>query len=182
MNNPYTAITSLISIALLVVLVFWLYRDFCTDRFRQEMFKLRDELFNEAAQGNISFDMASYGMLRNAINGFIRFGHRLNIIQVILLAVVIKNTESRLSLFSERFKASIQNLDEEQQKLFKMYCIRMNFILLEHLALSAPVLIITLFIPIAVANIAKAHIKEIVIRLRAPLDRLDTAALATGEI
>ena len=54
--------------------------------------------------------------------------------------------------------------------------------MIKHMVLSAPVLIVSLFLPIALANKAKEHVKEIVDRLRAPLDKLDTAALATGEI
>ena len=34
----------------------WLYQDYRTDAFRQKMFNLRDDLFDEARHGKIDFD------------------------------------------------------------------------------------------------------------------------------
>jgi hypothetical protein len=42
------------------------------DRFRQDVFGLRDELWDFAASGQISFDDPAYRLLRQLMNGFIR--------------------------------------------------------------------------------------------------------------
>ena len=49
------------------------------DSFRQNMFAIRDELFDFAADGNIAFDHPAYMMLRNQMNGFIRYAHHLTV-------------------------------------------------------------------------------------------------------
>ncbi len=49
------------------------------DGFRQEMFAIRDELFDYAADGNIAFDHPAYMLLRKQMNGLIRYGHQLTV-------------------------------------------------------------------------------------------------------
>jgi|SRR5208337_1245025 len=68
---------SSIALIFLVVVLLELLPSLRLDIFRQKMFALRDELFDYAAAGNISFDDQAYRLLRQSINGFIRYGHRL---------------------------------------------------------------------------------------------------------
>src|SRR5262245_46489095 len=85
---------SLGSLLLLWVGVFWLYRDYALDRFRQRVFALRDEMFDDARKGVISFDDHAYGMLRTMMNGAIRFAHLLTIAQL-LVGRRVPNPQSR---------------------------------------------------------------------------------------
>lgn len=71
-------LSSVISLALGWVLLFWLYPSYNTDRFRQSMFALRDRLFDEARGGTISFEHPAYRLLRMTINGFMRYAHRMS--------------------------------------------------------------------------------------------------------
>jgi len=52
------------------------------DRFRQDVFCLRDELWDYAADGNISFDDPAYRLLRQLMNGFIRYAHHVSFFRV----------------------------------------------------------------------------------------------------
>jgi hypothetical protein len=63
------------------------------DVFRQRMFSVRDELFDYAESGNITFDHPAYQLLRNSMNGFIRYAHRLSFFQVMLTVVRWRLTE-----------------------------------------------------------------------------------------
>ncbi len=54
------------------------------DCFRKNMFAVRDELFDYAAAGNISFDDPAYVLLRRQINGMIRYGHQLTVFRVLM--------------------------------------------------------------------------------------------------
>ncbi|HVB99173.1 MAG TPA: hypothetical protein VNJ12_07580 [Candidatus Dormibacteraeota bacterium] len=47
------------------------------DMFRQQLFALRDEAFDLAADGKIAFDHEAYVLLRQLINGFIRYAHNI---------------------------------------------------------------------------------------------------------
>jgi hypothetical protein len=68
---------SLLSLALGVLLVFAVWPEQRVDVFRQDMFTLRDELFDFAADGNVSFEEPAYLLLRELMNGFIRYAHNL---------------------------------------------------------------------------------------------------------
>ena len=87
-SQALTALSSLLSILGLVYLVFWCYRALCRDMFRQSMFELRDELFDYALEGHIDFNHPAYGVLRNTMNGYIRFAHHLTAWQGIILALL----------------------------------------------------------------------------------------------
>jgi hypothetical protein len=62
-----------------VTVVFKILPMFRLDCYRQKMFALRDELFDYAAAGNISFDDPAYVLLRLQMNGMIRYGHQLTL-------------------------------------------------------------------------------------------------------
>src|SRR5260370_14413210 len=68
---------SLLCLAFLMPLLLKLWAGARLDSFRQEMFIIRDELFDYAASGRISFNDPAYRLLRQLMNGFIRYGHQL---------------------------------------------------------------------------------------------------------
>lgn len=82
------AIQSLISLSIILWLLFWALPAYRLDRYRQELFEVRDRLFDYAAAGNISFDDAAYGMLRSTINGFMRFAHRMSFCHLVFVVIL----------------------------------------------------------------------------------------------
>src|ERR1039457_4111930 len=78
----------------LVVVVFWLWPCVRLDVFRQKMFAVRDELFDYAESGKIGFNHPAYRLLRQSMNGFIRYGHRLTFFQVNLM--MLRSEERRV--------------------------------------------------------------------------------------
>lgn len=72
-----TAIETLLSLIVLAFVIFSLWPAQRADLFRQQMFALRDELFDFAADGKIGFDEPAYVLLRHLMNGFIRYAHNL---------------------------------------------------------------------------------------------------------
>jgi hypothetical protein len=70
-------IKSFLSLIVLAFVVFRLWPGQRVDLFRQQMFALRDELFDFAADGNVSFEDPAYNLLRELMNGFIRYAHNL---------------------------------------------------------------------------------------------------------
>jgi hypothetical protein len=80
-----TILTTWISLALLLIVVFRLWSSLRLDAFRQSMFALRDEMFDYAASGNIAFNDPAYSLLRKSMNGFIRYAHNLTFFRVILV-------------------------------------------------------------------------------------------------
>lgn len=181
MTEVTVFLASLISMVFIVILLLWLYQDYRSDVFRQKMFNLRDDLFDEARHGKIDFDEEAYGMLRSAINGFIRFGHKVNLAQVLLLNVMLKKEGKLNRPFAERLHKNMEHCTAEQRKIIMSYYIRMNFYIIEHLLLSSIALLVTLVIPVVFLLEAKKHIEKVVNYFAVPLDNLDTAAFTTGK-
>ena len=75
--------TSLTLIAL-VATYFWAVKPLQVDLLRQRLFAIRDELFDFAADGGISFDDPVYRGLRDEINSFIRFAHKITFSRLVL--------------------------------------------------------------------------------------------------
>ena len=65
-------------------------RDYQVDSFRQAMFELRDNMFDYAASGAITFDNPAYKHLRMLMNGLLRFGHRVTFWQIISMIALFK--------------------------------------------------------------------------------------------
>lgn len=66
-------------VTLIVALVFlWLnaFRHLFLEQYRQRLFRIRDDLFNAAHSGEISFDDPGYHALRYMINGMVRYAHK----------------------------------------------------------------------------------------------------------
>ena len=72
-----TAVSTLLSLIVLIFVMFSLWPGQRMDIFRQQMFALRDELFDFALEGGIEFDNPAYTQLRELMNGFIRYAHNL---------------------------------------------------------------------------------------------------------
>jgi hypothetical protein len=79
-----------------VVAGFWVFV-FCKmipewrlDSFRQNVFIVRDELFDYAADGYISFDHPAYILLRRQMNGLIRYGHHLTVFRGLMTIAIHK--------------------------------------------------------------------------------------------
>src|SRR5437762_8464353 len=64
-------------VALLVF--FWMIATVRLDTLRQQLFALRDEMFDYALQQKLSFSDPAYVQLRDLMNGLIRYGHHLTI-------------------------------------------------------------------------------------------------------
>lgn len=173
---------SLAAIAGLWYLVFWLYRDLRVDIFRQELFALRDEVFDYAAAGHISFEAPAYGLLRSAMNGFIRFGHRFNALQVLIFALLNgRDGLPHAERFDRVWSTALNSLDQETKGALIDFRSRMHQLVFKHVILSSPLLVASLVIPLG-AWIAGLFCRSLIARvLRGRLDEIDSAALAFGQ-
>jgi len=182
-NELSTILASLVSILGLWCLLFWLYRDYCVDRFRQKMFALRDDLFDAAAGGLFPFDHPAYGLLRSTMNGFIRFGHRLTLLQVVLftLSSVQEVKQAGNDEFSETWEKALKSLTPEQARAIKEFEARMHLSVFEHLVIGSPILVVTIVVPLLGWLAARFCLAWVLKSLSDPFGRLDSAAMAYGQ-
>lgn len=138
------AIYSSISISLLIWLVFFAYQSYRVDKFRQDLFKIRGQLFDEALTGGIAFDDKGYEVTRQMINGLIRFAHEVTMIQHICFRLFFASLPKNST-------PSVQSLlgdaTPKGQEVFKKYSHIVHLRVIAHLA-SSPPFVVTMFVPL----------------------------------
>lgn len=183
--DAMTGISSAISLLGLVVLVFWLYRQYRIDAFRQEMFAVRDELFDFADAGHVPFESSAYGMLRATMNGYIRFGHRASLLHVLLFAAAAKREASRHverdhDSFNAKWTASASDLPRAERAELEKFRTRMDRLVVKHVLLNSP-LLVALVIPAIIAYfLAEVCANWIASVFAAEIDSIDSVALSYG--
>lgn len=179
--NYARVLYTLVSLTGLYVLLFWLYRDLCVDAFRQKMFELRDSLFDEAEAGMIPFDHPAYGVLRSTMNGFIRFAHRLSLLQLIIASLVALRGEDPQPSFAERWEKAADNLRVEQRERMDFYLLRMNYLAVSYVVLGSPILLVTVVTPLFFVFLGKRLFKQTLSGMRGLFEEVDSTAFAYGE-
>ena len=137
------AIISSISLALLTYLVFFAYQSYRVDKLRQDLFSLRDDLFDEALDGHIAFDDKGYQVTRQLINGLVRFAHELTIVQYLCFSVFFRSKKYS-SLPS--IQSLLKTATPAEQEIFRKYSDKIHIRVIQHLAFS-PLFVATMFIP-----------------------------------
>ncbi len=138
-STIFTVGSSVVSLLGLWFLVFWFYRTYSVDAFRQDMFDLRDDLFDAARTGLVSFDHPAYGQLRSTINGFIRFGHRFTIGQFLFMMLLVKTKDlEMIADFDQEWEAAVSDLDGHSRQCLENYKARMDHIAIKQLITGTP--------------------------------------------
>ena len=109
---------SAVSIAVLGVVLLKFWSEARLDTFRQQMFAIRDELFDYAAAENISFDNPAYRLLRRSMNGFIRYGHQLTFFRICATALELKLAgKSTESTWFEDWESALKKIQDNGVRL-----------------------------------------------------------------
>jgi hypothetical protein len=110
-------VESAVMLIFLFVLCLRFVASYRLDSFRQSMFALRDELFDYAAAGNIGFNDPAYRLLRQSMNGFIRYAHQLSFFRLIVntLERQIYGVEQQM-LWHEKWQEAIEKTKSEEVK------------------------------------------------------------------
>jgi hypothetical protein len=178
-----TALSSMISIIGIWYLSLWLFRDYNVDSFRQKIFGLRDELFDFAMNDSVDFGSPAYGMLRAAMNGMIRFAHRMSLSNLIIFLLLTNEKEIPASLsFYKRWEENTKHLNPEVKAKLLDFRQRMNTIVMGHLIVSSPLLMLTVIVPICALILLKLFLNNIMNIFERQLNSIDSAALKIGEL
>ena len=180
-----TSIYTLISILILGYLFFWCYRSYSLARFRQDVFDLRDQLFDHAYKGLISFEHPAYGMLRSTLNGFLRFAHTLSFWQIFIFIIIVRKEKMSLPhSYEEEWEKVTRDLDDEIKTQLNQYLGALHFSILKHLIFSSPLLMVTIFAPVIAYFGGKEFCKAIGERIKRfikpPTNEIDSMAYAMG--
>jgi hypothetical protein len=128
--EAYNALVSVAALFGLWLVVYYVWRDYRYDSFREDVFSVRDEMFLYAANGNIGFSDPAYALLRNRMNALLRHGHDLTIRRAVLLFVTHGTMKSDAALEWEK---AIKDLPAEQKARMEWYNRRVAIYVLQHL-------------------------------------------------
>ena len=177
MNPNIIAMCSIFSMLLLWLGAFWLHRDYRTEVLRQKIFALRNEFFDLASDGKITFDSKAYGTLRTTMNGMIRFAHQLTFPQFLLIVLRSKRKPSEYNRFRSSFAEALAELSNEEREICERYLKSLNRLVMTHIALSSPLFLV----PIVGYSTLRGVVKKITEVLGDPIIRVDNFAYALGE-
>lgn len=110
------------------------YHKYLIDETRQRLFALRDELFQQAEQGKVSFDSNAYRMLRSTLNGMIRFTHDLSFWRFVAATALHDSKNSHLEHYISTKKEALSALPSGARKIIESTYESMNFIVVAHVA------------------------------------------------
>ena len=171
---------SLLSLVGLLVLL-RLYRGYSVDRFRQEMFALRDEVFDFAAAGGIAFDHSAYGMLRLTMNGFVRWADKLRLMEILFLRLLSHRDRGQNSKFDADWEKALNGLGDASRHRLNDFRDRMHQVVIAHLLFRSPVVVITLIVPLVTWVVGMKLASFVMERTTALLAGLDAVAFGYGE-
>lgn len=186
MNEYLLTLISLVSICALIIMRLTIFRSYQTEKFRQDMFALRDELFDEAfLGGKVTFSDPCYRHLRATMNGYIRFAHRVTFTNLLFtqhIVTDIKNSSNRKS-YAELFEERLKELPPEQRAVFDGYHQKMHILTIERLFKSSISLMLLGSIVSFLARLfigTKSRIFALLLDNQRIEDSLNTQALREG--
>ena len=98
--------------------VYYLWRDYRIDAFRDHLFSIRDRLFLFAAEGHISFEHPAYAILRDRMNLMLRHGDEFTLTRLLFI-LTLKSPPKPETLV--RWEAAVEGLPEWTQYKLKEF-------------------------------------------------------------
>ncbi|PIT38687.1 hypothetical protein [Snodgrassella alvi] len=112
-----------------LILFSYLYKQYkkaMLEYYRMGIFELRDELFDYAASGKLSFDDESYQLVRTLLNGYLRYAENLDIYCFLGYQKAIANKKiATVNLFMQKYKKTSKTLNKEQKEKLEK-CLRQS--------------------------------------------------------
>ncbi len=93
----------------------YMYKRTRADRLREDLFTIRDELFDYMWQHRLSYDLPAYQQMRDFLNGGIRFSEQLSLIPVLLLAYLLRGVRPHKK-FS--LQEAIKEIDDPETRAY----------------------------------------------------------------
>ena len=163
---------------------FWLYRDYRIDAYRQRVFALRNELWDYAAAGHISFDDPAYLVVRNRMNGLIRFAHLLSLTWLLgaFWARALRPFPELEAEAHKEFEGALKNVDAQVANRLRSLHQQALLGAVEHIILVSPIFW-ALVIPIVLVGLIRlAWIQGSQLLNRFPADLVDSEAARLGAL
>jgi hypothetical protein len=131
------------SLILLWGLLFFCWKELRLDSLRDKLFGLRHELFMLAASKRIPFDDPTYKILRDLINGMIRFAHKLSFSRLFLAMVDQRlRPDPQLAHPMKQWQEAVSKLPDEPRIALTAIHDDMFRAVMKHMASGNPVVLL----------------------------------------
>jgi hypothetical protein len=139
MEDNITIILGFMIIAGLWWLYFVEYKQYRLDKTRQELFKIRDDLFCQWNESNRCFDEPAYTSIRETLNGMTRFAHRLSVVRfmAVIYAVRLTAGNSKEKQYEQYMQDALSRLPAQHRKYIKRAIHKMHRTILKHMVFSS---------------------------------------------
>jgi|HubBroStandDraft_6_1064221.scaffolds.fasta_scaffold92184_2 hypothetical protein len=156
MNFDVVAILSAVNLLALWIFVFYFWRDYRVDAFRDHVFSIRDKMFLFAANGGVSFDDPAYTILRFRMNVFLRYGHEFTLTRALFVAFVSAPPTFRER---QRWEKALEGLPPESRDALRQFSVTLSVAILQLMAYRSLLLYVFLR-PIMSTSRIEAVIKK----------------------
>lgn len=126
-------------------------RAYQRDAFRQQAFKMRDRLFDYAADGHVAFNDPAYYQLRLNMNRMIQFSHRLNFGEALLPMIILRGQQARPSASFLAWQQAVAEKPAEVREELKNIHHDFQELVIVHLIVTTP------FVWLCIAPFALMH-------------------------
>lgn len=133
--NYFIVLKSVIGLVLLWYFIFYLWRDYRIDAFREHLFSIRDRMFMYAVEGNIGFDHPAYINTRTRTNLLIRHGHQLTLTR--FAVVIMTHPRSNETNIIEQWNRMTSDLSAEVQLKMWEFRLCISVATLQHMVYSS---------------------------------------------
>lgn len=138
----------------IVIGLWWLwffeFKELRLCKTRQQLFSIRDDLFNKASEGVISFDDRAYGITRTTLNGMIRFAHELSFLKMLAILIVAKRNKQNpiVREYRTEWEDAFKSLENQAaQKAIAEAHMKMHLVILSHV-ISRSLILSIVIIPL----------------------------------
>ncbi len=172
------ALKSALGLLSIWLLVFLLWKDYCLDTFREDVFAIQDALFLYAADGSVGFDHPAYRMLRQKMNVSLRYAHEFTLIRFVLAIIVLSKVPNAETVAWEE---ALGTLPSDVQKSLTHYRNDFLYGFLKYVTLRSFFLYAFLYavvLVVRVFGVCKQAIKRYILpQIVVGIERLESEAL-----
>ena len=109
-----------LGIAILALAILYvLFRDYKVDKLRDEIFSLRDNLFDFGRENDL-LSHAGYQRLRLIMNSMLRFSHKLTFVRFVMVGLLLRGTKLEPNPYAEWMK-SLNSLQPDKAQRLKEF-------------------------------------------------------------
>ena len=171
------ALKSVVCLILLWGFIFFLWKDYCLDDFRERVFTLRGELFLVAARGEIGFDDPAYKMLRERMNMSLRYAHEFTLSRLfVALAIPLMGNSEGLA-WAEHTKGLPENIRVTLDKYRAMFVLNVLRYMILRSYFLAVLLLLSKISAIAIGGFNELVKRYILSKASLGVERLESEAV-----